>query len=1165
MKQKKIPFRVFGVMLTLFLLVSGSALFHAEHNPAKSHYDYMARVAGNKKYDSQRIMVKAISFKEAKQIAKEHDLKVLKEFKALSKKRGQWYGVFVKKTNNATAIEEIVDNLKKTPGILHAGLDYELSIALTPNDPKFSELWGMHNTGQTGGTVDADIDAPEAWELATGSSSVIVAVIDTGVDYNHTDLSPNMWRNPGEVSGNGVDDDGNGYIDDIYGIDAYNNDSDPYDDHYHGTHCAGTIGAKGNDGFGVAGVNWDVKIMALKFLGSGGSGPTSGAVTCMDYVIDQKQKGQNIIVTSNSWGGGGADQNLLDAINAAGNLGVLFIAAAGNNSSNNDSSAYYPANYDSPYVVTVAATDHNDQLASFSNYGANSVELGAPGVSVVSDSPGDGFRTLNGTSMATPHVSGAVGLIASIFPGDTPIERKDRILNYVDPIPALSGKTITGGRLNLYQAVQSAPFVVAKFSWSKDGDLTRIFIDESTANYCTITGWSWNFGDGNTSTQQNPTHTYSSAGFYDVTLTVTADTGASDSETQTLWAGPNQAPTADFSYSTPGGFQAKFTDQSTDPDGTIAGWNWDFGDGGNSTQQNPIHQFQYPGAYTVTLIVTDDEGASDSVTKDIVVPLSYCASSSSSANPVAITNVEIGPLSNSSGKSTYSDFMNITANMNRGQTYTVTITTDSSFWDCYTRIYIDYNLDGDFDDANEIAFEVFITTGSYTGEMTIPSSGVVTGKKVGMRVSAKTNSYRAPCGDRDGWGEVEDYTALFDGTGNQPPEADFTFNTDELTVNFTDQSSDPDGTIEDWSWNFGDGNTSTQQNPSHTYAAAGTYTVTLTVTDNDAATDSISKDVTVSAGNQAPTADFTFTTGGLTANFTDQSSDPDGTITNWSWNFGDGGSSTAQNPSHTYAIDGTYTVTLTVTDNDGATDSVPKNVTVSAPQNQPPTADFTYTTDGLTANFTDQSSDNDGTITNWSWNFGDGGSSTTQNPSHTYAAAGTYTVTLTVTDNDGATDSTSKQVTVSDGGGIPTYCASSSISTNPGHITQVVIDSFSNSSGAATYSDFTNMTVNLNREQTASVSLTPYTSSSIWDGYWRIWIDYNRDGDFNDPGELVFENWMADQNGQPLNGSFTVPSSGVVTGQKVGMRVSFKINTYRDVCATLSGWGEVEDYAVIIQ
>ncbi len=1078
-KQKKFLFTALVIGVVLFLAF-GANPFYAEYKPAKDDLYNPAKTV--QKYSPTRIMVQADNLKEAKRIAAEFDLKVVKDFKALSKARGHWYGVFEAKKGSSLAVAEMVQILNTIPGIRQAGLDYEVSIVLTPNDPKFSELWGLHNTGQTGGTADADIDAPEAWDLATGSANVIIAVIDTGVDYNHTDLSPNMWHNPAETPGNGIDDDSNGYVDDIYGIDGCNNDADPWDDHYHGTHCAGTIGAKGNDGFGVVGVNWNVKIMALKFLNSSGSGSTSDAVECMNYLIDQKQKGQNIIASSNSWGGGGADQSLLDAINTAGNLGVLFIAAAGNNSSNNDSTPFYPACYDSQYVVAVAATDHNDALASFSNYGANTVELGAPGVSIVSDSPGGGFRTLSGTSMATPHVSGAVGLMAAVFPNDTAMQRKNRILEYVDPIPALSGKTITGGRLNVYQAVQSAPFVVAKFSWTKQGDLTRLFTDESTANYCTITGWNWNFGDGGTSTEQNPSHTYASAGFYDVILTVTADTGATDSDTQTLWAGPNQAPTANFSYTTPGGFQAKFTDQSTDPDGTIDGWDWDFGDGGSSTQQNPTHQYQYPGTYTVTLTATDNEGASDSETKDVAVPLSYCASSGSSANPVAIIGVEIGSFSNSSGKSTYSDFMNMTANMNRGQTYNVTITTDSSFWDCYTRIYIDYNLDGDFSDANEIAFEVFITTGSYTGQMTIPSAGVVTGKKVGMRVSAKTNSYRLPCGVNDGWGEVEDYTALFDPSGNLPPDANFTYTTSDLTANFTDTSTDSDGTIESWSWNFGDGGTSTAQNPSHTYASAGTYTVTLTVTDDDGATDSISKDVTV-----------------------------------------------------------------------------------SAPGNQPPTANFTYTTDLLTVNFTDTSTDSDGTVVSWSWNFGDSGTSTAQNPSHTYASAGTYTVTLTVTDDDGATDSESKDVTVSDGGGIPTYCASSSISTNPGYITQVVVGSFSNSSGAAKYSDFTNMTVNLTKGQTYSVSLTPYTSSSIWDCYWRIWIDYNRDGDFTDPGELAFENWMKDQNGQPLNGTITVPASGVVTGQKLGMRVSFKISSYRDVCATNSGWGEVEDYAVIIQ
>jgi PKD repeat protein len=283
----------------------------------------------------------------------------------------------------------------------------------------------------------------------------------------------------------------------------------------------------------------------------------------------------------------------------------------------------------------------------------------------------------------------------------------------------------------------------------------------------------------------------------------------------------------------------------------------------------------------------------------------------------------------------------------------------------------------------------------------------------------KYAGYPTPC-ETFTYGEVEDYTAnVYTIGGNEPPVADFTFTTNDLTVYFTDASTDPDGTIVGWDWDFGDGNTSTQQDPTHTYAAGGTYTVSLTVTDNDGATDSVSKPVTVTEPNAPPVADFTFTTSDLTANFTDASTDSDGTIVSWLWNFGDGNTSTVQNPSQTYAAGGTYTVTLTVTDDDGATDSVSKPVTVTEPPNIPPTASFTYTINGLTVNFTDTSTDPDGTIVSWLWNFGDGNTSTLQNPTHTYATGGTYTVTLTVTDNDGATDTASALIAL----GVEMYVA----------------------------------------------------------------------------------------------------------------------------------------------
>ena len=245
------------------------------------------------------------------------------------------------------------------------------TIDAVPNDSRLGDLWGMNNTGQTGGGNDSDIDAPEAWDLTTGSASVVVGIIDTGVDYNHPDLAANIWTNPGEIAANGVDDDGNGFVDDIHGYDFVNNDGDPIDDDEHGTHVAGTIGGVGNNGSGVVGVNWTSSIMGLKFLDAGGSGSTANAIRAVNYAtLMRQQYGVNVRVTNNSWGGGGFSQALRDAINAGANAGILFVAAAGNDESNNDTTPSYPASYDIPSILSVAATDHGDVLARFSNYGA---------------------------------------------------------------------------------------------------------------------------------------------------------------------------------------------------------------------------------------------------------------------------------------------------------------------------------------------------------------------------------------------------------------------------------------------------------------------------------------------------------------------------------------------------------------------------------------------------------------------------------------------------------------------------------------------------------------------------------------------------------------------------------------------------------------------------
>jgi subtilisin family serine protease len=326
-----------------------------------------------------------------------------------------------------------------------------------PNDPRFNELWGLNNTGQTGGTPDADIDAPEAWDIQTGND-VVIGVIDTGVDYNHPDLNDNMWTNPGETPGNGIDDDGNGYVDDFYGYDFVNEDSDPFDDNRHGTHVSGTIAAEGNNGTGVTGVNWNAQIMGLKFLDAGGFGNTFDAIQSVEYATRNGAQ-----LTSNSWGGGGFSEALREAIAASGEAGQLFVAAAGNFSNDNDSFPFYPASYNLDNIISVAATDDRDRLADFSNFGVTTVDLGAPGVNTLSTLPGGNYGLLSGTSMATPHVSGVVSLLLSQDPGLSAQDIKDLILRTTDPLPALAGRTVSGGRLNASNAlseVTPAPDII---------------------------------------------------------------------------------------------------------------------------------------------------------------------------------------------------------------------------------------------------------------------------------------------------------------------------------------------------------------------------------------------------------------------------------------------------------------------------------------------------------------------------------------------------------------------------------------------------------------------------------------------------------------------------------------------------------------------------------
>ncbi len=350
----------------------------------------------------------------------------------------------------------LTGQLELLPEIKYAEPDFIIELQRTPNDPRYNQQWGLNNVGQTGGTTDADINAPEAWDTTVGSSQVVVAIIDSGIDFNHPDLAANMWVNPGEIPGNGIDDDNNGYVDDIYGIDPAEADSNPMDIDGHGTHVAGTVAAVGNNGRGVTGVSWNSKLMALKIFDGPFGGTTTAAIEAIEYVTMMKTEyGVNVALSNNSWGGYGFSQGLVDAISLNIDAGMLFVAAAANDTIDNDITPAYPASYPLDGIISVSASDHNDRIAGFSNFGLTSVDLAAPGVDILSTLPGGGYGLLSGTSMASPHVAGVAALLASARPTATVNQLKAAILLGADPIDSLDGTTVTGARLNAATALRA--------------------------------------------------------------------------------------------------------------------------------------------------------------------------------------------------------------------------------------------------------------------------------------------------------------------------------------------------------------------------------------------------------------------------------------------------------------------------------------------------------------------------------------------------------------------------------------------------------------------------------------------------------------------------------------------------------------------------------------
>jgi subtilisin family serine protease len=347
------------------------------------------------------------------------------------------------------SVEATATALERRPEVRYAEPNFLYQPALTPNDFYFADLWGMHST------ADDDIDMPEAWDLTTGSTSVTVAVVDTGVAYSHPDLTDNIWLNAGETA-NGADDDGNGLVDDVRGWDFAQPDSDPTDSCFHGTHVAGTIGARGNNSIGVTGVNWQTKLLVLR-AGDCGGLPLAAIVDSFEYAC---AKGAKVI--NGSFGGPGSTPALRDAIESC--PASLFVFGAGNGGADgsgddiDSTPPIFPCAYDAPNILCVAASDSGDTIATFSNYGSRSVDLAAPGVGILSTEPGGDYIFLDGTSMATPHVAGVAALVWSRYPSATPLQVKYSLTRTVDPAPAWAGLTVTGGRLNAYNAV-AAPIL----------------------------------------------------------------------------------------------------------------------------------------------------------------------------------------------------------------------------------------------------------------------------------------------------------------------------------------------------------------------------------------------------------------------------------------------------------------------------------------------------------------------------------------------------------------------------------------------------------------------------------------------------------------------------------------------------------------------------------
>ncbi|MBU2500709.1 PKD domain-containing protein [bacterium] len=878
-----------------------------------------------------------------------------------------------------TDIPGLAGRLAADPSLEEALPDYRVFPAAVPNDPYYPNNWGHNNTAQlpsyawgttwahTGppvGTVGFDSNAQTAWDgyQGYGNSGVVIAIIDTGVDTAHSDLSL------------------------VAGYDYGDNDSNPMDDSAaagHGTACAGVAAGIADNANVVAGMAGACSIMPLKVANSAGSMYLSSAANAINFAANNGAD-----VASMSFGAAISSYALMDnAIQYAWNSGVVLLAATGNE---NASVISYPAI--NTYVIGVGAaspcgerkrsssnssevnpgvsTDPNGYTCDGerwwgSNYGstvqdhAGAVDLIAPTILPTTDITGSaGYQTsnyepfFNGTSCSTPYAAGLAGLIKAANPGWTPTQIRDQLKNTALDITSVESGAgwdrYTGYGMVDAAAALAGAAVAPTAAFTSNGTTgcaptAVLFTDQSTG---TVTSWAWTFGDGGTSTAQNPNHTYAAPGTYTVSLTVSGPAG-SDTLTIPGMITIYGTPVADFSATPVSGvapLTVSFTDLSTE---SPTSWYWYFGDSTNGTEQNPVHTYTAPGTYSVVLVATSNCGQGTGSKLNYITV-------TAPPPPVAAFTTDV-----TSGCAPL----------------TVTFS-DQSTGDIDT-----WNWDfGDGQNSPEQnPSHEYAGPGLYTVTLTVMGPGGSDTAVMTDLISVGALPFAA--------------FSASDTTGTAP-----------LAVDFTDMS----GGSDTWAWDFGDAGTDTVQNPSHVFNAEGTYTVQLIVT-NTCGADTASLDIIVDAP-AAPVADFSADPlsgcAPLTVAFTDLSS---GDITGWAWDFGDAGTDTVQNPSHEYAAPGIYDVSLTVT---GPGGSDAKAVTGMIIVAGPPTAAFsasdTTGTAPLTVDFTDLST---GDPSTWAWDFGGDGSSTAQNPSHTFSSAGVFAVQL-IAGNDCGADTTSLEITV---------------------------------------------------------------------------------------------------------------------------------------------------------